>query len=138
MGEDKAGTQAHKGRIDMAAVIDVLEKMDPKLLPQNRLKPASAQFVARGADKVDQIPAETKHVCCIEGRLIVAWCGLVQIGTLEQRVQQHGLGGAVPLCARFHVVYQQGAIAERFLCAASDDIGSLDDVMAAHQQDLRG
>src|SRR3974390_1384472 len=120
----------------MSPVIDGLEEMDPKLLPQNRLKPAPAQFVACGAHKVDQITAETKHVCCIECRLIVARYGLVQIGTLEERVQQHGLGGAVPLCARFHVVYQQGTIAERFLCAASDDIGFFDDVIADHQQDV--
>ena len=98
IAQHQAGAQGHERRVDVAAVVDIFEEVNPISFAQDRLQPLPPQFVARAADQVDQVPAQTQDVCRIESRFIVAWRGLVQID-LEQRVQEHGLGRAVPLCA---------------------------------------
>src|ERR1700737_2378230 len=103
----------------MAAMINILEKMNPKFVAQNRLQPMSPQFIACGADQVNQVLTETQNVCCIKGRFIIAWRRLFQV-SFKERVQK------------------QLSIAERFLGAAADDIGRFDDLVRNDQQDVAG
>src|SRR4026208_1571063 len=122
----------------MAAVINIFEEMDPISVTENRLQPVPAHFVTGGADQIKQILAKTQDVCGVKGRLIVAWCGLVQINPCEERVKEHGLGGAEPLCTGLHIVNQQRAITKSFLSAAANDIGCFDDLVTNDQQDIAG
>src|SRR2546423_3399220 len=98
VAEDQAWAQGYEGRVDMAAIIDILQEMNSKLFAQHRLQPVPSQLVARGTDQVDQILAKSQNVCRIEGGLVVAWRWLVQIG-LKKGIQEHGPRGAVPPCA---------------------------------------
>src|SRR6516164_11665547 len=136
IAQDQPGTQGHEGRVDVAAEIYVLEEMDSVFIAQYALQPFAAHFIARGADEINQVLAETKDVCRIEGRLVVARRRLLQIDAFEKRVQKHRLRRAVPSCARLHVVDQQRTIAEGLLSAAPDHIGCFNDLVPNHQHDV--
>src|SRR6516162_10062877 len=86
IAKHQAGTQGHERRVDVAAEIYVLEEMDSVFIAQYALQPFAAHFIARGADEINQVLAETKDVCRIEGRLVVARRRLLQINAFEKRV----------------------------------------------------
>ena len=56
----------------MAAVVDILKEVNPKIVSENRLQPLSSQSVPRSTDQIDQVLAEAQDVCRIKGRFIVA------------------------------------------------------------------
>ena len=137
IAEHEAGPQRHERRVDVAAEVDVLQEVDPERLAQDGLQPLPPQLVPRAAHQIDQVPAETQDVRRIERRLVVAWRGPGQVD-LEQRVEQHGPGGAVPFRSRLQVVDQQSAVAEGLLGTAANDIGGFDDLVPDDEQDVAG
>src|SRR5258708_5099563 len=45
VAEDQAGAQGHKGRVDVAAIITILEEMNPKFVPQHDLYPIPSHSI---------------------------------------------------------------------------------------------
>ena len=98
IAQHQTWTQGHECRVNVAAIVDILEEVHPISVAEDRLQPLPAQSVSRSTYQIEQVLAEAQDVCRIKSRFIVARRGLVQID-LEQRVRKHGFGRAVPLCA---------------------------------------
>ena len=55
--KNQTGAQSHQSRVDVAAEINISEKVDPVSITQYSLQPVTTYFVAGGAHEIDQVLA---------------------------------------------------------------------------------